>query len=149
MSAYAIFLGPIAAIMVCDFWVVKSRRYDCVMLYQPRGIYQYTAGVNLHALVAFVVGTTPSLPGLIHSVNSGIEIGVGVHPYEFGWLLGFAGSAVVYLGLDYWFPYPGAKIPVAVLVDDVLDAAGNDESENVERENVTNDQEKGVEVIGK
>ncbi|CEN62715.1 hypothetical protein ASPCAL09347 [Aspergillus calidoustus] len=149
MSAYAIFLGPIAAIMVCDFWVVKSRRYDCVMLYQPRGIYRYTAGVNIHALVAFIVGTTPSLPGLIHSVNSGIEIGVGVHPYEFGWLLGFAGSAVVYLGLDYWFPYPGAKIPVAVLVDDVLDAAGHDESESVERENVTNDQEKGQEGICK
>ncbi|KAL2851941.1 permease for cytosine/purines, uracil, thiamine, allantoin-domain-containing protein [Aspergillus pseudoustus] len=101
MSAYAIFLGPIAAIMVCDFWLVKKRRYDCVMLYQPRGVYRYTAGVNLHALVAFIVGTTPSLPGLIHSVNSGIEIGVGVHPYEFGWLLGFSGSAVVYSGLDY------------------------------------------------
>ncbi|KAL2845117.1 permease for cytosine/purines, uracil, thiamine, allantoin-domain-containing protein [Aspergillus pseudodeflectus] len=149
MSAYAIFLGPIAAIMVCDFWVVKKRRYDCVMLYQPRGIYRYTSGVNLHAFVAFIVGTTPSLPGLIHSVNSGIEIGVGVHPYEFGWLLGFAGSAAVYLGLDYWFPYPGAKIPVAVLVDDVLDAAGHDESESVERENVTNDHEKGLEGIRK
>ncbi|KAL2796665.1 permease for cytosine/purines, uracil, thiamine, allantoin-domain-containing protein [Aspergillus keveii] len=144
MSAYAIFLGPIAAIMVCDFWIVKGRKYDCLALYQPTaGIYRYTAGFNIHALIAFIVGTTPSLPGLIHSVNSGIEIGVGVRPYQFGWLLGFFGGALVYLGLDYWVPYTAAKIPVAVLVDDLVDAAGREESETVERENIMKDQEKG------
>jgi NCS1 nucleoside transporter family len=144
MSAYAIFLGPIAAIMVCDFWIVKGRKYDCVALYQPTaGVYRYTAGFNIHALVAFIVGTTPSLPGLIHSVNSGIEIGVGVRPYQFGWLLGFFGGALVYLGLDYWVPYTAAKIPVAVLVDDMFDAAGREGSQSVEREDIINDEEKG------
>ncbi|KAL2866913.1 nucleobase cation symporter-1 family protein [Aspergillus lucknowensis] len=125
MSAYAVFLGPIAAIMVCDFWVVKGRKYDCMALYQPQGIYRYTRGFNSHAMIAFVVGTTPSLPGLIHSVNSHIHIGVGVHPYEFGWLLGFFGSFAVYLSLNYWFPCVDAKISTAVFADDILVVTGH------------------------
>ncbi|KAL2829078.1 permease for cytosine/purines, uracil, thiamine, allantoin-domain-containing protein [Aspergillus pseudoustus] len=146
MSAYAIFLGPIAAIMVCDFWIIKRRKYDCVALYQPRGIYRYTRGYNVHALVAFVFGTTPSLPGLIHSVNSNVRIGAGVHPYEFGWLLGFFGSAVVYLGLDWLVPYREAKISAAVFADDILGESADAGAESVESEIITKDQEKGIEA---
>ncbi|KAL3456517.1 permease for cytosine/purines, uracil, thiamine, allantoin-domain-containing protein [Aspergillus heterothallicus] len=144
MSAYAVFLGPIAAIMVCDFWIVKRRKYDVVALYQPRGIYRYTRGVNVHAVLAFVVGTTPSLPGLIHSVNSRVSIGVGVHPYEFGWLLGFVAGMGVYLGLDYWRPYAEAKIARAVFVDDVLGEGVAENEEGVEKGAIVSDQEKEV-----
>ncbi|KAJ5804915.1 hypothetical protein N7474_010802 [Penicillium riverlandense] len=127
MSAYAIFLGPIAAIMLCDYWIVKHRRYDCVALYQPMGIYRYFHGFNCRALVAFVIGIAPSLPGLTHSVNSNIVIGVGVYPYNFGWLLGFAGSTLIFLGLNFWFPYAKAEIAMAVLPDDILEGNVLDE----------------------
>ncbi|KAJ5682256.1 uracil permease [Penicillium macrosclerotiorum] len=137
MSAYAIFLGPIAAIMLCDYWVVKHRKYDCVALYQPYGIYRYFHGLNCHALVAFVVGTVPSLPGLMHSVNSSIAIGVGIHPYEFGWLLGFTGSTIVYLGLNFWFPYTKSEISVPILPDDGLE--GSVPEEGVEDDGYVND----------
>ncbi|KAL2815630.1 permease for cytosine/purines, uracil, thiamine, allantoin-domain-containing protein [Aspergillus cavernicola] len=144
MAAYAIFLGPIAAIMLCDYWIVKHRKYDCLALYQPMTIYRYTGGFNCHALIAFVVGAAPSLPGLMHSVNSHIPIGVGVHPYEFGWLLGFFGSAIVFLGLNYWFPYADAKITTAVLPDATLEESVQDErSVTLEGEYIVNDQEKG------
>ncbi|KAH8701630.1 putative uracil permease [Talaromyces proteolyticus] len=144
MAAYAVFLGPIAAIMLCDYWIVKRRKYNCMALYQPMSIYRYTGGFNCHALIAFVVGATPSLPGLMHSVNSRIEIGVGVHPYEFGWLLGFFGSTIVYLGLNHWFPYANANIPTAVLPDDTLDASvASEGSVALEFDSVVNDQEKG------
>ena len=35
MSAYSVFLGPIAAILVWDFWWVHGQKYDVVALYQP------------------------------------------------------------------------------------------------------------------
>ncbi|GAE00207.1 NCS1 allantoate transporter [Paecilomyces variotii No. 5] len=122
MSAYAIFLGPIAAIMLWDYWILKRRKYDSLALYQPAGIYQYAYGVNWRAIVAFIVGVAPSLPGLINSVNSSIGVGVGVHPYQFGWILGFVGSSVVYIALSYLFPVEEALIERAVLPDEIYDA---------------------------
>ncbi|GME25945.1 putative ncs1 allantoate transporter protein [Neofusicoccum parvum] len=124
MSAYAVFLGPIAAIMLFDFWVVHRRRYDTRALYEPHGIYRYTAGVNWRAVVAFLVGVAPNLPGFINSINSNIEVGVGVHPYQFGWLLGFVGTSVVYLVLEYVFVPKETMIEKAVLPDEVYDAMG-------------------------
>ena len=37
MSAYAVFLGPIAAILACDFWWLHGAKYDVVALYHPNG----------------------------------------------------------------------------------------------------------------
>ena len=37
MSAYSVFLGPIAAILVWDFWWVHNMKYDVVALYHPEG----------------------------------------------------------------------------------------------------------------
>lgn len=80
MSAYAIFLGPIAAIMVFDFWYIHRMKYDTLALYQPHSIYRYWEGVNWRAIVAFIVGVAPSLPGFINSINTNIDVGIGVHP---------------------------------------------------------------------
>ncbi len=35
MSAYSVFLGPIGAILVWDFWWIHDRKYDVVALYHP------------------------------------------------------------------------------------------------------------------
>lgn len=123
MSAYAVFLGPIAAIMAFDFWLIKKRKYDSLALYQPNGIYRYSAGgVNWRAVVAFVVGVAPSLPGLVNSVNSSIDVGVGIHPYQFGWLLGFFATTLVYVTLSYLFPVAETLIERPVYPDEVYDA---------------------------
>ncbi|KAF4313539.1 putative ncs1 allantoate transporter protein [Botryosphaeria dothidea] len=124
MSAYAVFLGPIAAIMLFDFWVIHQRKYDTRALYEPHGIYRYTAGVNWRAVVAFLVGVAPNLPGFINSINSDIEVGVGVHPYQFGWLLGFVGTSIVYLTLEYAFVPKETMIDKAVLPDEVYESLG-------------------------
>jgi len=124
MSAYAIFLGPIAAIMVFDFWVIHRRKYDTLAMYQPWGIYRYTNGVNWRAVVAFLVGVAPSLPGFINSINTSIDVGVGNRPYQFGWLLGFAATSLVYLGLETVFPPQETFIERAVLPDEVYEQQG-------------------------
>ncbi|KAJ5945945.1 hypothetical protein N7454_002784 [Penicillium verhagenii] len=133
MSAYAIFLGPIGAIMLFDYWVIRKQMYDSLALYQLwNPVYRYEfrvfgkviSGVNWRAVVAFLVGVAPNLPGLINTVNSSIEVGVGVHPYQFGWLLGFFSTAVVYIGLSWAFPATEAAVEKAVHPDEVYEEAG-------------------------
>jgi cytosine/uracil/thiamine/allantoin permease len=87
MSAYAIFLGPIAAIMLFDFWVVHNRKYDTIALYNPHGIYRYTYGVNWRAIVAFLVGVAPSLPGtfLISSLTLLVLMAADTFPRFHQW----------------------------------------------------------------
>jgi len=126
MSAYAIFLGPIAAIMVFDFWVIHGRKYDALAMYQPWGIYRYTSGVNWRAVTAFLVGVAPSLPGFINSINTSIDVGVGNRPYQFGWLLGFVGASLVYWGLETAFPPRETFIDRAVLPDEIYDQGSSE-----------------------
>ncbi|KAL2832287.1 NCS1 allantoate transporter [Aspergillus pseudoustus] len=123
MSAYAIFLGPIAAIMLWDFWVIKDRKYDTLALYQPTNrTYRFNDWLfNWRAIVAFLAGVVPSLPGLINSVNSHIHVGVGIHPYQFGWLLGFVGTSIVYVSLSMAFPCDESLVHRAVLADEIYD----------------------------
>ncbi|KAI4212932.1 MAG: hypothetical protein LQ351_004457 [Letrouitia transgressa] len=122
MSAYSVFLGPIAAILVWDFWWVKGGKYDVVALYQPDGIYRYTCGVNFRALVAFVVGVAPNLPGFINSVNPRIDPGVGKRPYTFAWLLGFVITSLMYLVLCLIWRPTETLVEKALLPDEVYEA---------------------------
>ncbi|KAE8410220.1 permease for cytosine/purines, uracil, thiamine, allantoin-domain-containing protein [Aspergillus pseudocaelatus] len=145
MSAYAIFLGPIAGIMLFDFWVLKDRKYDTLALYQIENpTYRYGGrwwwwwGVNWRAVLAFVVGVAPNLPGLINSVNSEIGVGVGVHPYQFGWLLGFVATSLVYVLVSMVFPAREALVEVAVMPEEVYDAREREDGDGS-----TDDQEKG------
>ncbi|KAF2455591.1 uracil permease [Lineolata rhizophorae] len=121
MSAYAVFLGPIAAIMLFDFWVVHQRKYDTRALYNPYGIYRYWHGINWRAWAAFLAGVAPNLPGFIQSVNNNIPLSdAGKRPYQFGWLLGFTGTSIVYVGLTYLFPNRATFIERAVRPDEVF-----------------------------
>ncbi|KAJ5143377.1 uncharacterized protein N7515_002164 [Penicillium bovifimosum] len=135
MSAYAIFLGPIAAIMMCDFWVVNRRRYDCLALYQPNnptyrfeftvpGLGETVHGTNWRAVVAFLVGVAPNVPGLVNAVNPNVDVGVGIHPFQFGWLLAFFATATVYMALSWLVPAVETQVPRAVLCDEVYDEEG-------------------------
>ena len=142
MSAYAIFLGPIAAIMLFDFYVVHKRRYDTVSMYNPKGIYRYTGGVNWRAIVAFLVGVAPSMPGFINGINPDVDVGVGIHPYQFGWLLGFFGTALVYTALSLLLPARETFIDRAVRPDEVYAAQGY--AEGVPPDSGSGDVEQGV-----
>ncbi|KAK5949609.1 hypothetical protein OHC33_009416 [Knufia fluminis] len=135
MSAYAIFLGPIAAIMLFDFWVIHKRRYDTLELYNPDGIYRYTYGVNWRAIVAFLVGVAPSLPGFVNGINNNVDVGSGIHPYQFGWLLGFVGTALVYTALSLLLPARETFIDRAVRPDEIFAHQGEvvEGSDQVER----------------
>lgn len=70
MTALAIFLAPIAAILACDYWVVKKKHIDVPGLYRQHGRYEYQHGINWRAAVAFLLSVTPNLPGYVESYTT-------------------------------------------------------------------------------
>ena len=53
VQTYSAFLGPIFAVMVVDYYVVRGRRLDLEQLYDEQGAFR---GVNPAALVAVALG---------------------------------------------------------------------------------------------
>lgn len=45
MGGYTIVLGPISAIMIVDYFLVRKGKIDTPSLYRPMGRYRYTGGV--------------------------------------------------------------------------------------------------------
>lgn len=58
VQTYSAFLGPLFAILVVDYYLIRHRTLDLDKLYDPQGPYQ---GVNLAALVAMAIGIVAAL----------------------------------------------------------------------------------------
>jgi NCS1 family nucleobase:cation symporter-1 len=94
LVGYGALLGPIAGIMVVDYWLVRRTQLDVPDLYRPKGRY---AGTNPVALVALVAGVAPNIIGFLRSVKlmqGGPDLWDALYPYS--WFIGFAIAAVVY-----------------------------------------------------
>ncbi|TPX18640.1 uncharacterized protein E0L32_002497 [Thyridium curvatum] len=139
MSAYAIFMAPIAAVLCVDYWIVKKRRYDVPALYDPRGIYRYDYGVNWRALVVLVLTIVPLLPALAKTVApNNVDIDQGLQNlFTFNWLYGFFVSASIYLVLNFFFPHEKTLISHVVqgydVTPGVVDDAESQTTEPVEK----------------
>jgi nucleobase:cation symporter-1, NCS1 family len=88
LGGYAAFLGPVAGIMICDYYVVRRRVLLLNDLYLRDGAYQYSGGFNWLALAALAAGAGTALIGLV--VPSLRTL------YDYSWFVGFAVSFVSY-----------------------------------------------------
>ncbi|CAI6094280.1 unnamed protein product [Clonostachys chloroleuca] len=106
MGALGVFLAPIAAILACDYWVVKRRAIDVPALYRKNGRYSYGtwAGTNWRAVVAMLVGSVPNLPGLAAAVNPSLDIGGAKNIFDMFYLYGFTSTFLVYGALSWVWP---------------------------------------------
>ena len=96
MSSFSVFLAPLTAIMICDFFVLRHGRIELTHLYVPSkdGAYWYTYGVNWRAVVTWLVAFVPALPGMIATLNGHITVSRGAMQfywgnYIFGMFIGF------------------------------------------------------------
>ncbi len=60
---YSGLLGPVAGIMVADYFLVRHTKLDTYSLYRRGGIYEYRNGFNLVAIFALLVGVGAALVG--------------------------------------------------------------------------------------
>jgi NCS1 family nucleobase:cation symporter-1 len=82
-------LGPIAGIMICDYYVLRHRQLVVGDLYRRNGAYEYQSGFNSKALVSLVAGIAVALIGL---VVSGLR-----WLYDYAWFVGLFIAGVLYL----------------------------------------------------
>ena len=99
LIAYSSLLGPIGGIMIVDYFIIRKKELLVDDLYRHDGIYQFNNGFNSKAIIAFVIGVLPNVPGFlaaIHVVNNDLFPEWLIHVYNYSWFVGFALAAIVY-----------------------------------------------------
>ncbi|KAL4733469.1 permease for cytosine/purines, uracil, thiamine, allantoin-domain-containing protein [Aspergillus similis] len=105
LGGYSLFLGAIAGVIVVDYWVCRGRRLRLRSLYEAHGTHYFTKGVNIRAIVAFVCGIAPNLPGLAAVTGQdGVPKGAS-YLYSCSWLVSIVVSGVVYYLLFLVWPF--------------------------------------------
>src|SRR5437868_5850718 len=91
LGGYAAVLGPVAGIMICDYFIIRRKELLVDDLYLRGSRYEYAAGFNWRAIGALCAGTAVALVGL---VLPSIRV-----LYDYSWFVGFAVAFVTYYGL--------------------------------------------------
>lgn len=105
LVGYSGLLGPVAGIMIADYFFIRGTRLDTESLYRRDGAYEYRKGINPRALIALVAGVFIALIGLLVPDLRFL--------YDYAWFVGFGTSAVVYLALMGPAPRVGGATPLA------------------------------------
>lgn len=88
LVGYSGLLGPVAGIMVADYFLVRGTKLDTYSLYRRGGAYEYRKGLNPLALVALALGVVAALVGrFVHAVS---------FLYDYAWFVGFFLSGGLY-----------------------------------------------------
>ncbi len=81
-------LGPIAGIMICDYYLIRNRQLAVEDLYRRGGAYEYRHGFNALAIVALAVGVAVALVGVVVPALHWL--------YDYAWFVGFFVSGGLY-----------------------------------------------------
>jgi len=88
LVGYSGFLGPIAGVMICDYFVVRKKILLVEDLYLRRGFYDFSGGINWRAMAALAAGAGLAFIGLV--VPSLRVL------YDYAWFVGFGMSFILY-----------------------------------------------------
>jgi NCS1 family nucleobase:cation symporter-1 len=104
LGGYSTFLGPIAGILIADYWVKRKTQLLVDDLYRADGRYFYKGGFNPVALIALAAGAAVALSGLLIPVLRPL--------FDYGWFIGFAVAFGLYLllGSPSHEPQPTAAV---------------------------------------
>jgi NCS1 family nucleobase:cation symporter-1 len=91
LVGYSGFLGPIAGVLICDYFVIRKKGLSTQDLYQRGGLYEYSRGVNWQAIVALAAGAGVAFIGLFVPTLKVL--------YNYAWFVGFAVSFLAYFFL--------------------------------------------------
>lgn len=98
LIGYSALLGPIAGILIVDYFLVRKSELDTESLFDHDGIYKKW---NWAGIIALIVGILPNLPGFFHAagiVESVPQIFDTL--YSYAWFVGLFIAAVLYLVLN-------------------------------------------------
>jgi NCS1 family nucleobase:cation symporter-1 len=91
LVGYSGLLGPVAGIMVADYFLIRKTELDVNSLYHREGIYYYTKGINPRAMVALALGVVIALIGVfVPSLH---------FLYDYAWFVGFFTAGIAYVAM--------------------------------------------------
>jgi NCS1 family nucleobase:cation symporter-1 len=85
LVGYSGLLGPVAGILIVDYWVIRRQRLNVRDLYIEGGEYPL---VNVPAMIALAAGIGVALVGLVVPPLRPL--------YDYAWFVGFAAAALLY-----------------------------------------------------
>lgn len=91
LVGYSSLLGPIAGVMIADYFVVRKKIIAVEDLYRRGGFYEFTRGTNWRAIAALGAGIGVALVGLVVPALRPL--------YDYAWFVGFGVAFLVYLAL--------------------------------------------------
>jgi len=91
LVGYSGFLGPVAGILICDYFVRRKTILRTEDLYRRNGLYEFTSGVNWKAILALALGCAVAFVGLVYAPVRVL--------YDYAWFVGFGVSFVAYFFL--------------------------------------------------
>ncbi len=91
LVGYSALLGPIAGVMIADYFIVRRMRLKIEDLYRRGGEYEYRGGWNPRAVASLAAGAGTALLGLVAPGMRWL--------YDYAWFAGFVVSGAVYVVL--------------------------------------------------
>src|SRR3984893_14689336 len=88
LVGYSGFLGPIAGVLICDYFLVRKKVLFVEDLYQRGGLYEYQRGFHWQAIAALAAGAGVAFIGLVVAPLRVL--------YNYAWFVGFVVSFVTY-----------------------------------------------------
>ena len=100
LIGYSGLMGAIAGILICDYWVLRNQRLQLAELFNTRGVYSYSNGINWRAVITLAVAIAPVVPGFIRAATT--PGGQVIDPnffdtmYTYAWFVTFGLGFVIY-----------------------------------------------------
>jgi NCS1 family nucleobase:cation symporter-1 len=105
LVSYSGLLGPVAGIMIADYFFIRNTRLDTESLYRREGPYEYRRGFNPRAFVALAGGVIAALIGAVVPDLRAL--------YDYAWFVGFGVAALLYVLLMGTAGGVGGATPLA------------------------------------
>jgi nucleobase:cation symporter-1, NCS1 family len=100
LVGYSALLGPIAGIMISDYYIVRRQHLVLSALFRHADIYGGNRGWNWNGLPALAAGIAPNLPGFLHSVHLVSSVPwIFDRIFDGAWFVGFTVGGATYVAL--------------------------------------------------
>ncbi len=99
LIGYSALLGPVAGILMVDYYLLRRTELAVSELYDENGRYHYSGGWNWIAVLAFAAGVAPNVPGFLNAAfpSTFPDVAEGFKQlYAYAWFAGLGIASVVY-----------------------------------------------------
>jgi NCS1 family nucleobase:cation symporter-1 len=97
-------MAPLCAVIIVDYAARKGNVHvPSCYIGDKTGLYWFKGGVNWYGALAWLLGTTMGIPGLIGQYQPKIISNAAKYMYMMGWLLTFFTSVILYYLMSLYF----------------------------------------------